>query len=204
MKTTEQKIIEVLYESAELAAEKLLTPWVKKQTGSEIERLMLYALWSRLAWKGDGEIDGGLSGLDYGALDCRVMDEVAKDAGFMFKTILIQQMAVGNCRADFGLASATSPHRRLIVAVECDGHDFHNATKSQVARDKARDRAFAERDIRLFRFSGYEIWRDAGACADQVIGFIKEWQTVPLLQNHEIVDGKRTKLSPIDVKWGDA
>ncbi len=106
-------------------------------------------------------------------------DAVAADAGFGFKAIMIQQMAVGKYRADFGLAAATSVDRRLIVAVECDGHDFHNATKAQVARDKARDREFTERDIRLFRFSGSEIWRDAGACADQVVGFIREWQTTP-------------------------
>ena len=47
-----------------------------------------------------------------------------------------------------------------LIAVECDGHEFHEKTKQQAARDKARDRD---------RFTGSEIWKDPGACADEVL-----------------------------------
>ena len=54
------------------------------------------------------------------------------------------------------------------LAVECDGHEFHEKTKQQVARDKRRDRWFALNGISLVRFSGHEIWRAPVECAEQV------------------------------------
>lgn len=59
--------------------------------------------------------------------------------------------------------------RQLIV--ECDGHDFHERTKEQAARDRSRDRDAQLAGIEIFRFTGSELWRDAWGCAAQVI----EW-----------------------------
>ena len=56
--------------------------------------------------------------------------------------------------------------RRLIV--ECDGHDFHERTKAQAARDRARDRKFILAGHRVLRFTGSEIHGDARACAGQI------------------------------------
>lgn len=64
--------------------------------------------------------------------------------------------------------------RRLIV--ECDGHDFHEKTKEQVARDKSRDRAAALDGFEVFRFSGSELWRDPWGCASQVIEWANKGQ----------------------------
>lgn len=57
------------------------------------------------------------------------------------------------------------------LAVECDGHNFHERTKEQAARDRARDRNLQMRGIEVFRFTGSELWRDPWGCAGQVI----EW-----------------------------
>lgn len=57
--------------------------------------------------------------------------------------------------------------RRLIV--ECDGHDFHDRTKQQAARDRSRDRALTLLGYDVFRFTGSELWRDPMGCAAQVI-----------------------------------
>lgn len=46
------------------------------------------------------------------------------------------------------------------VAIECDGHEFHEKTKEQAARDKARDRAIQALGIPVLRFTGSEIWND--------------------------------------------
>lgn len=185
MTTIDDKIREVLAESAELAAEMLTTKSVERKTGSPIEKLMLHALWSRSVWRGDFEFCDWAHGFTDELFRHQALRSVRDDAGFMFHGYLMQQMYVGPHRADFGVAAATSRNRAMIVAIECDGHDFHDRTRDQVARDKARDRAFAERDIRLFRFSGSEIWRDAGACADQVLTFVREWRSQPLFEQFE-------------------
>lgn len=59
--------------------------------------------------------------------------------------------------------------RRLIV--ECDGHEFHERTKEQAAKDRSRDRASTLAGMEVFRFTGSELWRDPYGCAGQVI----EW-----------------------------
>lgn len=56
---------------------------------------------------------------------------------------------------------------RLIV--ECDGHDFHERTKEQAARDRERDRSAQLAGIEIFRFTGSELWKDPLGCAGQVI-----------------------------------
>lgn len=55
------------------------------------------------------------------------------------------------------------------VAIECDGHDFHEKTKKQASRDKARDRAITAAGYSVMRFTGSEIWRDPFACAGEAI-----------------------------------
>lgn len=180
MKSVDEKIMEVLAESAELAAETLTNGMVVEQIGSPIEKLMLYALWSRGVWRARMEFwDYAHGSISDEMLRRFARKAVVADKTFMFTSVLVQQMPVGPYRADFGIVAATSNDRSLVVAVECDGHDFHEKTKEQVAKDKARDRAFVERDIRVFRFSGAEIWRDAGECADQVLGFVGAWQYEP-------------------------
>jgi hypothetical protein len=57
--------------------------------------------------------------------------------------------------------------RRLII--ECDGHDFHERTKEQAAKDRSRDRAATIAGIDVLRFTGSEIWRDPWECAGQII-----------------------------------
>lgn len=54
------------------------------------------------------------------------------------------------------------------VAVECDGHDFHEKTKEQASRDKARDRAILAEGFPVVRFSGSDIYRDASNCVEQI------------------------------------
>ena len=61
-----------------------------------------------------------------------------------------------------------SSFSRVRAVVECDGHEFHEKTKSQAARDKARDRALVSQGFRVFRLSGSEIWNHPGATAYEV------------------------------------
>ncbi len=56
----------------------------------------------------------------------------------------------------------------LLIAVECDGHDFHEKTKEQAAHDKKRDRFLVSQGIIVMRFTGSEIWADPLQCANEV------------------------------------
>jgi very-short-patch-repair endonuclease len=74
-------------------------------------------------------------------------------------------------RPDFGLGLQfydDEPDRIHWVYVECDGHDYHSS-KQQLARDKSRDRRIAATDTHVLRFTGSEIWANAGACVDETI-----------------------------------
>jgi very-short-patch-repair endonuclease len=72
-------------------------------------------------------------------------------------------------RLDFALTFHVegAPHR-VHVAVECDGFDFHERTKEQAQRDKARDRDLQSLGWVVARFTGSEIIRDPIAAAKQV------------------------------------
>lgn len=56
----------------------------------------------------------------------------------------------------------------VYINVECDGHDFHERTKEQAARDKRRDRDLQSVGWVVARFTGSEIFKDAPAAAAQV------------------------------------
>lgn len=71
-------------------------------------------------------------------------------------------------RADFVVGLTEYPSATRIV-VECDGHDFHERTKEQAARDRKRDREMQAAGYRVFRFTGSEIYRDPFKCADEVL-----------------------------------
>lgn len=65
------------------------------------------------------------------------------------------------------------------LAVECDGHDFHERTKEQAARDRARDRRLQEAGYTVMRFTGSEIYRDPVKCVLEVMGWAasKKWRS---------------------------
>lgn len=82
-------------------------------------------------------------------------------------TIITQQENVGKYLADIFIKVRTRKGD-ISIAVECDGHDFHERTKEQAARDKKRDRFFQLEGINVLRFTGSEIWNDPYGCADEV------------------------------------
>jgi hypothetical protein len=71
-------------------------------------------------------------------------------------------------RIDFLLVCGSRPAFRRCFAIECDGHEWHEKTKQQVARDKRRDRRLIMSDIVPIRFSGSEIHKGAADCADYI------------------------------------
>lgn len=87
------------------------------------------------------------------------------------------QQPVDRYRLDF-LAIYKPANRRKpkFVAVECDGHDFHERTRAQAERDRSRDRDMAMHGYGVLRFTGSEIARDAVACAAQVAEQLRQYE----------------------------
>jgi hypothetical protein len=57
--------------------------------------------------------------------------------------------------------------RDVCLIVEIDGHDFHERTKEQAARDRQRDRALISdpnRVVQVMRFTGSEVFEHPGTC----------------------------------------
>lgn len=70
-------------------------------------------------------------------------------------------------KADFVLSCPSISSKKIIV--ECDGHEFHERTKEQAARDRARDRASQDAGHMMLRYTGSEIYRDPIGCARSAV-----------------------------------
>lgn len=81
--------------------------------------------------------------------------------GFIPAFCIWHQAKVGPYAADFLIRSQRGENSPVTwIAIECDGHDFHERTKNQAAHDKKRDRFFQKNGIVPLRFTGSEIWAD--------------------------------------------
>jgi very-short-patch-repair endonuclease len=75
-------------------------------------------------------------------------------------------------RLDFAVArDEDAQHLKVVLAVEVDGHEFHERTAKQASRDKRRDRALAAGGLPTFRFTGSDVYRDAEGCALEALLF---------------------------------
>lgn len=84
-----------------------------------------------------------------------------------------RQAAVDKYRADFLLAWKFGD-RHGYLAIECDGHQYHDATKEQASRDRARDRLFQSLGVVIFRFTGRDLWQSAYGCQYDIAMYLYE------------------------------
>lgn len=78
------------------------------------------------------------------------------------------QVTLLGARVDFLIGVYPKVEGKSVI-VECDGHDFHERTPEQAARDRSRDRAFQAAGYKIFRFTGTEIHRKPSECARDVV-----------------------------------
>lgn len=83
--------------------------------------------------------------------------------------IVAPQFPVDRYKIDIAICYTYTGKR---LAIECDGHEFHEKTKEQAAHDKARDRALVAAGWPVMRFTGSEIHADPFACAKQACAFL--------------------------------
>ena len=72
-------------------------------------------------------------------------------------------VVVGSYRVDFLLETTYG-----VVAIECDGHDWHDRTKQQAAYDRSRDRELLISGVPTIRFTGSEIHHSIDRCVSDV------------------------------------
>ncbi len=90
------------------------------------------------------------------------------------QAFLLRDQHVRTYRLDLILIPARQPLWPLRspfgLAIECDGHDFHDRTKQQAAYDRARDRELLmHHSITTIRFTGSEIFHSAERCAQEAL-----------------------------------
>lgn len=77
------------------------------------------------------------------------------------------QYPVHNYKLDFAVFCRGFTGDLLMLAIECDGHEWHK-TKEQAKRDRKRDRTLQSLGWQTMRFTGSEIFADPDACSDEV------------------------------------
>lgn len=60
------------------------------------------------------------------------------------------------------------------LAIECDGHDFHEKTKGQVVKDNEREFELKMQGFDVLRFSGSQIYNSPLKCAVQTAQYIRK------------------------------
>ena len=83
---------------------------------------------------------------------------------------IVPQKKLDTYQVDF-LITIYSPENdyKKSLIIECDGHDFHEKTKQQIAADKKRERHLQSLGYHIFRFSGSEITKDTMHCAEEIL-----------------------------------
>ena len=147
--SAQDRVVQSLLPEVSFAVDQFWTSDLGKKCESEIERIFAATLF----------VSRHVSGI-YKASSKRstCLDDGAK-------LFLEPQYVIGDFRVDFLYGfSETSGDLFKCIAIECDGHDFHERTKEQAARDKSRDRYLSTQVGRVLRFTGSELYRDPYAC----------------------------------------
>jgi very-short-patch-repair endonuclease len=82
-----------------------------------------------------------------------------------------------------------SSDRVSCLVVECDGHEYHERTKAQAARDRNRDRELQAAGFTIYRFTGSEIYNDPVKCADSVLEWISKTYWDYVFQRYPALGG---------------
>jgi very-short-patch-repair endonuclease len=75
---------------------------------------------------------------------------------------------------DFNIDFVVKRHGNgvLPLAIELDGHEFHEKTKAQASWDRKRERSIVRSGYLVVRFTGHEIFQDVEKCVKEVITLI--------------------------------
>lgn len=106
---------------------------------------------------------------------------VAKTAGRSDTLGIRPQTTVDRYRIDL-VVSFLFHGAELHLAIECDGHAFHEKTKAHARKDRSRERALTYLCYRVVRFTGSEIYASPRQCAAEVMNLVMEFQTATIIE----------------------
>ena|SRR3990167_5735720 len=130
-------------------------------------------------------IDGG-----YSNESVWIWDSLKNNKKPSVQIVISPQYRIEKYRVDFAIFAEDFSDNVLHIVVECDGHDFHERTKKQAARDRSRDRRIQALGWKVMRFTGAEIHNDAMACANEVSQIVSDFIELDLYKT-----GRSTQLS---------
>lgn len=140
---------------------------------SPIETAVLWALIRQdgnfhcYGWMPVWDMPGVDENAGYMTLEC----SIGNDRTTIWPQVEIASIDGKSYRLDFLVEFHTQINgvaARVLLDVECDGHDFHERTKEQAERDKARDRDMQALGYRVARFTGSEIARSPESVASKI------------------------------------
>lgn len=73
----------------------------------------------------------------------------------------------------------TWPGQKQKLAIEIDGHDFHEKTRQQAARDRARERSIIREGYTIMRYTGSEVFSNPRKCVHEVADLISQLKRQP-------------------------
>lgn len=77
-------------------------------------------------------------------------------------------------RIDLAMVGYGAGGVRVKIAVELDGHDFHEKTKEQARKDKSRDRALVAAGWTVLRFTGSEVYAGPDLVLDEIVALANQ------------------------------
>ena len=96
--------------------------------------------------------------------------------GKKYEVTLLPQASLntnkGTYIIDFVVSKKISKSQTMRIAIELDGHEFHEKNKSQVMADERRERAIVTEGLPVLRFSGSEIVRNPRSCVVEIAEYI--------------------------------
>jgi very-short-patch-repair endonuclease len=90
------------------------------------------------------------------------------DPALVFRIILQES----HYKARFDFVFDTGSVR---MAVEIDGHEWHERTKDQASRDRAKDRMFLSLGCPVIRFTGSDVYENAAGCFRAAFCVFRSW-----------------------------
>jgi len=107
------------------------------------------------------------------SLDNLIVQPQARLGDYLVDFLVTQQSTVPDFEHRRTLADGMTIPGYMEVTkhliVECDGHDFHDRTKEQASKDRARDRLLQSLGYRVYRYTGSDLWRDVFTAASEVL-----------------------------------
>jgi very-short-patch-repair endonuclease len=88
---------------------------------------------------------------------------------------IFTQFRIQRYHSDFMFIRSRNGRCTPHVLVECDGHDYHERTKTQAEHDRRRDRHLQALGYPVLRFTGSELWRSPSTCAEEIEHFLQQW-----------------------------